>query len=482
MDDIKPRDQAGNNRPVFSRSPNYTPNARYDNHLPSRPQQRQNAATPEPLDSPEDIFEESLRYASDSTDSIDRPPKPVKKSGRSKKPFIILIILLLIAGAGATYWFVIRPKLHPKQQPVVSQQAPETPAAEEKLSGNFQIIATGDMITHDSVNQNAKKADGSYDYGPMLSEVKPLLEKAATRICHDTVPAGGSAISGYPSFSAPSAFISGLATSGCNVMSLASDHIGDQGQAGIDATLQTIDSQKEIVLNAGANRNPEEQAKDRYFNIRDGLVKFAYFSYTTRQNKPSATSFGVNVYSKEKATADIQKVRTAANFVLVSMCWGKEDSADIQAEQDTIAQDLAAAGADIVFGHCTHEVQPVKKITSGDGSRETIVYYSLGNNLNTQLPIETLIGGMAVINIDLASRKITTVGFLPTYMHYEWTAGQKAAKDLNARKNLKLYPLQTAAAPLAASQNGTSVEVQTARLTEITNRFTPVKILKSTEL
>jgi len=164
------------------------------------------------------------------------------------------------------------------------------------------------------------------------------------------------------------------------------------------------------------------------------------------------------------------------------MCWGKEDSGDVHADQDRIAQELANAGADLVFGHCTQVLQPVKKIKSSSGEHEVIVYYSLGNSLNTQLSMENLIGGFGVVDFDLATKKITNFGVMPTYMHYEWTASEKASRDLNARKNLKLFPLDQAKSPLSKSQNGTTVEAQTSRVKKIINQFTSTKIYLSREL
>lgn len=479
MDDFR-APKPDEEQPRFSSSPQFRPNApsrgreeRF--HPPERP-------APPPQDDDDDpLFDESLRgipaAAPQPAGQFEAPSAYRRRPG--KKFFIIsLILVLLLAGSAAAYWFILKPKPAPVTTQTEEKVEPKT------LSGNFRVLATGDIITHDSVNINAKKSDGTYDFAPMLSEIKPILSKADTRICHNSVPAGGSAhgITGYPDFNAPSELIAGLGNSGCNVLSLASDHIGDKGQAGIDATIAAIESQKSIVLTSGANRTAEEKAKERYFNVGDGQVKFAYFSYTTRQSKPSATPHGVNIYDKAVAAADIKKVRATADFVLVSMCWGKEDSGDIQPEQDTIAQELADAGADVVFGHCTHVTQPVKHLKSADGKRNTIVYYSLGNTLNSQLPIETLIGGIAVVDIDLATKKITSTGYLPTYMHYEWTAAQKSARDINARKNLKLLPLDKAEAQLAASQNGTTLADQTARITEILNRFVPTKVLKSSEL
>jgi hypothetical protein len=440
---------------------------------------------PQPFDDHDDddlfrAFEARPPMRQPATIPTQPPQVNTKKKRRlgKKKGLLALLVLLLVGGAG--YWFGLKPYLE-KRKPVASNApAAEEQKAPQKVTGNFRLMASGDFITHDSVNQNAQ-ISGGYDYAPMLSEIKPLLEKSNSRICHNTVPASGGTVTGYPSFNAPPELIKGLGSSGCNIMGLASDHINDKGQAAIDATRQAIEQEKSIVTTAGANRSPEEQAAAQYFNVGDGAVKFVYFSYTNRQANPGSTPHGVNVYNKDAVKQQIQAVRATADFVLVSMCWGKEDSADIQPDQDTIAQELADAGADFVFGHCTHVVQPVKKLKAADGSRETTVYYSLGNALSSQLPIETLIGGFAVIDIDLETKRTTSAGFLPTYMHYDWTAAEKAAKTLNARKNLKLYPLDKAEAPLAASQNGTTMQAQLSRISEVVNRFTPTKMVTSAD-
>lgn len=508
MDDIRPRGR-GNfqpRAPMFSRPNSFTPPPKPEDPKPEPPK------APEP-DDDDDLFnfmnEEQARPqqmeqrrpepARQAPSMSVRPSVSVKssfsfqgsqkredkvKDKKSKKKLLIIlaiILLLLAALAGAFYWFKIKPS---KNQPAITSAQPAEQAnakQPEKLSGTFKILATGDILTHDSVNNAAKKADGTYDYAPMLTEIKPILEKVPARICHQAVPASGGALSGYPSFNASAELEASLAGSGCNVLGLASDHINDKGQSAIDATLSAISAQKSIVITSGANKSAEDQQKPQFFNAGNGAFKVAYFSYTTKQNNGSSAPYGVNVYNKDAVKQQIQTVRSTADIVLVSMCWGKEDSGDIQGEQETISQELSDAGVDVVFGHCPHFVQPVKRYKSSDGSRETVVFHSLGNTLNSELPIEALIGGMASVDVDLQTKKITSVGFLPTYMHYEWTADQKSKNDVSARHNLKLYPLDKAAAPLAASQNGTTVEAQTSRLTGILNSQTTIKMLTSAD-
>ena len=116
----------------------------------------------------------------------------------------------------------------------------------------------------------------------------------------------------------------------------------------------------------------------------------------------------------------------------------------------------------MIVGTGPHVLEPVEWIP-GQNGKQTLVWYSVGNFLSTQLEIAHLIGGVAqfdvVKNLD-NSIVIENPRFLPTYMHYEWTPAQAAAGDLLARTNLKVYPLGQAATPLSLSLFNTSVEAQ----------------------
>jgi poly-gamma-glutamate synthesis protein (capsule biosynthesis protein) len=90
--------------------------------------------------------------------------------------------------------------------------------------------------------------------------------------------------------------------------------------------------------------------------------------------------------------------------------------------------------------------------------------------LNTQEPPETLFNGLPIIDIDTKSYTITNIRFLPTYMHYEWTAEQAAADDTNARNNLHMYLLEDAnQSMLDAQQLHTTITDQKQRITTALN-------------
>jgi poly-gamma-glutamate synthesis protein (capsule biosynthesis protein) len=226
----------------------------------------------------------------------------------------------------------------------------------------------------------------------------------------------------------------------------------------------------------GANRSAEEQAKIRYFK-KDG-VSFAILSYTTYSNSRPTTTYGINMYDKATADKQIAEAKKNADIVIVSMRWGTEYSPGVNAQQDAIAQELSNAGADVVLGHGSHFLEPVKKLKGANGN-DTLVWYSLGNFLNAQIETESLIGGFAIMDIDVATKKVSEPKFMPTYMHYEWSAADKAANNLLTRKNFQMYPLDQAADPMSKSQINTTVEAQTDRVNKLLNTYTPVVIVKS---
>ncbi len=407
------------------------------------------------------------------------PPKRPKK--RLKKVLIFLVLIMLIAAGSAAYWFKYRGRgIANNTQPAKASEQLE----KAKPTGTIRFIATGDNFTFDSVNANAKKPDGSYDYSPLFSRVKPLFDKTDVRLCNESVPTGGDGggISGFPNFNAPTAFARGLEDLGCNVINMGTSHMNDKGQPAIDASVNYWDSKPNLLAIAGANRTAEEQGKIRYFTVKE--VKFAFLSYTTSSKNPGLTPHGVNIYSDELVNKQVAEARKNAQFVVVSVNWGTENSPDINVDQDRIAQSLTDLNADVVVGVGPHVLQPAKVLTSKDQKHQTLVWFSLGNFLNSQVPIENLVGGIAVMNIDVATQNIKDPAFLPTYMHYEWTAEQKkraSGADLAARQNLALYPLDQAADPLARSQNGTTVQAQTDRVKGIMTKFIPIKIINSTE-
>lgn len=405
-------------------------------------------------------------------------PKVPKKP--NKKPLIAAVAFLILGIGG---WLTYANTQTGKE--VATSTTPPTSAAatESRKDNTIRLIASGDMLPHDTVNLRAKQPDGSYDYKQFFDNVKPVFQSADINFCNHEVTSAGEAfgISGYPVFNAPKTFTSDLASIGCNIFNLANNHINDKGQSGIDATISNIESIDGILAYTGANRSSEEQNRVRYFEVQG--TTFAFLGFSELSNNRELTLYGLNQLDESLVTSLVSEARSKADVVLVSAHWGTEYDPEASQLQQRWAQKFADLGADVVIGTGPHVLQPVQKLAGPDG-RETMVWYSLGNMLSTQEDVESLIGGFAVMDFTLSDGRISIkqLKFMPTYMHYEWTPAEKARGDLLARKNLMIYPLDKSAGPLARSPHQTSVEAQVKRINSILNKYIEVKLVTLNDL
>jgi len=389
------------------------------------------------------------------------------------KKILLAVSFVVLTVAGVLAWGIITSHKRVAEAPQANQiQQPEARQAPTTV----RITAVGDNIPHDSVNAAAKTGD-SYDYTPLFSEVKKYLSSGDITYCNQESPSAGQnlGISGYPTFNAPTEFARDLQKSGCNVINLANNHIADKGQEGIDLTIDLWKSLNPLAY-AGANRSPQEQMQPRYFEVNG--IKFAFIAFTDLSNNSSVDPHSVNMFSNDYIEKIAQEASKNADYVIASAHWGVEDSATVSPSQRGWAEAMANAGVDLILGAGPHVLQPVEIITT-DSGRQVPVWYSLGNFLSSQLTVDQLIGGIAVMDFDISSGRmeLAEMSFLPTYMHFEWTPEQAAAEDLMARKNLKLYPLEASADLINKTQLNTTVETQTSRITDLLNSQTAIKIM-----
>lgn len=403
----------------------------------------------------------------------------VKKSHR-KKPIQLryLLALLIIVLLGWFSWRAMFNKPQEEASTISRTQNTKKPIKQnvEAKAKYIRLIATGDMLPHDTVNQAARTATG-YDYLPLFSEVESFLTDSDISYCNQESPSASQySVTGYPTFNAPPEFAKDLSALGCNVINLANNHANDRGQTGIDATRNVWDKLPTLAV-AGTARSSSEQ-KDVILFSKDG-VKFAYLGYAKCSNSTLSNSYGLNMLSTSLVDQQLRAVeRDGVDVIIVGIHWCRENTSRQTQEQVWWGRYLAKKGVNVVIGTGPHWLQPVQRFDRAGGGK-TVVWYSLGNFLSSQLELNGLIGGIAVMEIDVNSKRITDVGFLPTYMHYEWSRSQAAREDLLARHNLKLYPLDKAAGPLSKSLLDTSVSTQTRRVKKLLNTYTDVTILSS---
>lgn len=173
-------------------------------------------------------------------------------------------------------------------------------------------------------------------------------------------------------FSADPALIKGLADAGIDWVSMANNHVGDAGDAGILDTIRNLDGWGIAHGGAGANL-----AAARAPSILDaGGIKVAILGYDTIKPAYGAgpTSPGSNEMSVARVRQDVAAARAAgADLVVVFPHWGIEYTAKPTLLQRRLAHAAIDAGADLVVGNHPHWAGAVEVY------RGHPIFYALGD-------------------------------------------------------------------------------------------------------
>ncbi|MEU8966194.1 CapA family protein [Streptomyces sp. NPDC048491] len=260
----------------------------------------------------------------------------------------------------------------PVQQPQ-PQGAHRTPAAGPAPAPHpFTLVATGDVLPHDSTIQRAKSdaEDGSYDFRPMLSGVKPIISRADLAICHMETVYGEDEgpFTGYPAFTSPPQVAAALKDAGYDSCSTASNHSLDDGADGVARTLKAFD--KAGLKHAGSGRTAEESARPAL--LAAGGAKVAQLAYTYDTNgypMPDGQPWAVHLIDQKKIVADARAARAAgADVVVVSLHWGTEWQTDPDEQQLGLGKALTASKTngrpdiDLILGTHAHIPQAYEKV------------------------------------------------------------------------------------------------------------------------
>ena len=261
----------------------------------------------------------------------------------------------------------------------------------------LKLFMVGDALIHSSVYEDARQGNGSYDFKPMLEYIKPISSKYDLAYYNQETILGGAELgySNYPRFNSPYEVGDAFIDAGFNLVSLANNHTMDKGESGVINSVNYWNSKKDVVT-AGQWLSLEERDNIRIYEKNN--VKYAFFSYTTWTNglnTPYGKDYLNNVYTDDKASWDISRVRDLVDVVIVAMHWGNEYSFNVSQSQSDIANHLSSLGVDIIIGAHPHVVQPVEYINNG----KTLVIYSLGNVISDQVGIERLTGLMMEVTI-----------------------------------------------------------------------------------
>ncbi|PKN99064.1 MAG: hypothetical protein CVU42_09355 [Chloroflexi bacterium HGW-Chloroflexi-4] len=122
-----------------------------------------------------------------------------------------------------------------------------------------------------------------------------------------------------------------------------------------------------------------------------------------------------------------------AQVVVVSMHWGNEYQAGADERQQSLAQQIADAGADVIWGHHPHVLQKMEWFESADG-RKVLVIYSLGNLLADQWMLEDA-KHTALVRLSFHGNRINKIEIIPLEMNRSMKSLQ-SAEGTTLRENI----------------------------------------------
>jgi poly-gamma-glutamate synthesis protein (capsule biosynthesis protein) len=317
-----------------------------------------------------------------------------KRRIKAKKGLIVLIILLVIVVLGIfAFEFLDIPSKFKKQEKEKKEVEVTVPREYEA-----SVFMVGDALIHGCV-YTAARTNGGYDFKPQIELIKNISSKYDLAYYNQETILGGTelGLSNYPRFNSPYEVGDAFIDAGFNMVSLATNHTMDKNEQGVLNSVAYWKKHPEVVT-SGQWSSYEEREKSVSTIYEKNGIKYAFLSYTTWTNgleTPYGKDYLNNVYSDEKAKADIEKVKDKADIIIVAMHWGTEYYLGVDSDQTRIANFLASQGVQLIIGAHPHVVEPVEYINDG----KTFVIYSLGNLISAQEGNERLTGLMMSVKI-----------------------------------------------------------------------------------
>jgi poly-gamma-glutamate capsule biosynthesis protein CapA/YwtB (metallophosphatase superfamily) len=258
----------------------------------------------------------------------------------------------------------------------------------EPAPATFTLAFAGDVMLGRGV---AQALAGNWEAA--FAQVRPWLAEADLAFANlesplTTMP---QIASGYDLRAAPQA-ITALHAAGFDIMSLANNHALDAGEAGRAETGATLSA-------AGIAGVVERET---------GHLVSRQAPYPSLVYELLAFDDSTVPLDLEAASCMVAAAKEEADLIIVSAHWGGEYQAAPSPHQQSIAQALARAGADLIIGHGPHVLQPVERVG------QTLVAYSLGNLLFDQPYPADCRWGLVLRITRLARGKQLAVELLPT--------------------------------------------------------------------
>ena len=286
------------------------------------------------------------------------------------------------------------------------------------------LLFAGDVMGHEPQWRAAyDPLTETYDYHDCFRYVKPIIENADLACANLEVTLAGPPYTSYPCFSSPDALLFALKDAGFDVLFTANNHVLDHGRAGLERTLQMLDS----VGIAHAGSYADTLSSDTTYplmvevkGLKIGFLNMTYGTNGLRTTKPNM----VNRMDKEQVAADFARLNElGAMLRTVFIHWGNEYQLEADRYQRHFAEFLVDQGADLIIGGHPHVSQDADTLLNSDG-KPVVTYYSMGNFVSNQRRTNTNGGIMVQVEVNRFTGRVLSTGYIPYYVYRGKIDGQ----------------------------------------------------------
>ncbi|ANE48314.1 hypothetical protein SY83_20770 [Paenibacillus swuensis] len=254
-----------------------------------------------------------------------------------------------------------------------SSKAPNPSSSDQAL---IHMNFVGDILLAGTVEDRMMKEGWNTPYifvKDVLSKADITVGNLETPVTKHNEPQKKS----YVFKSSPDA-LPALKDAGFDVLSLANNHILDQGRQGLLDTMEAADEAG--FERIGAGKNVDEAYKPVMMTKQGVKVAFVGLSRVVPEGswKAGPSTPGVaETYDTTRPLKEIRKADQTADLVVVVVHWGKERQEQPADHQQELAHAYIDAGADLVIGAHPHVLQGFEQY------KGKWIAYSLGNFIFT---------------------------------------------------------------------------------------------------
>ncbi|HEX6477148.1 MAG TPA: CapA family protein [Acidimicrobiales bacterium] len=240
---------------------------------------------------------------------------------------------------------------------------------------------------------------------PVLSSADLAMVNLETAITDRGAPVPGKNFH----FRSPAESFVALKSAGVDVVNMANNHALDYGPVGMEDTFAAIASSKLPVVGIGTNateayapyRTVIKGQRIAIFGAVDWLEPNLVSQWTATDTQPGL-AFSID---RTRLVAAVSAVRPEVDTLVTFLHWGVEETECASPEQETLAQALIGAGADIVVGSHAHRVFGAGRVGT------SLVAYGLGNFVYWREDGES--GRSGVLMVEATGRQVDAYSWVP---------------------------------------------------------------------